>query len=82
MAVDSQPKRFSMLDFAQLGLLLPAPDGTFGASDRIHLIGFYSGIQAAGDHRGLNVAASDRSHMNVAASDRNHMTVTVGDRQG
>ena len=81
-----------MLNFAQLGLLLPAPDGTFGASDRIHLLGFYSGIQEAVDHRGLNVAASDRPHLNVlagdrfnlniAADDRPHMNVVAGDRQG
>jgi len=92
MAVDSQPRRFSMLNFAQLGALLPAPDGTLGAPDRIHLLGFYSGLQAAEDQRGLNVAvatrahmgitAGDRFHVNIAANNRPHMTVVAGDRQG
>jgi len=43
MAVDTKPKRFSMLSFED-GALLPDPDGTIDAADRAHLIWLYGGI--------------------------------------
>ena len=47
MAVDSKAKRFSMLNFAKGYVLLPDPDGTLGASDRMHRLGCYAGIVAS-----------------------------------
>lgn len=46
MAIDSKPKRFSMLQFSEPDIVavLPDPDGTMAAGDRAHLLGLYSGI--------------------------------------
>ena len=47
MAIDSASKRASIMAFAD-GALLPVPDGTIAAEDRLTLLWLYSGI-AAGD---------------------------------
>lgn len=48
MAIDDQNKRRSVLG---LGLapfiVLPVPDGTISAADRIHIAGYYAGIAIA-----------------------------------
>lgn len=44
MAIDSKAKRNSAL--LDAWGVLPFPDGTIDASDRLTLLGFYSGIEA------------------------------------
>lgn len=47
MPVDTRNKRASVLGLAQPSLLAPpAPDGTLGAPDRLHLAYLYAGIAA------------------------------------
>ena len=44
MAVDTAPRRLSMLDFSNAGFWLMAPDAAIDVGDRNHLLGLYSGI--------------------------------------
>jgi len=49
MAVDTAEKRYSMLNFGlPFFRALPQVDGGIEADDRLHLLGLYSGIAAAG----------------------------------
>ena len=43
MAIDTKGRRFSILNFAADDLLIH-PDNTISGSDRLHLLGLYSGI--------------------------------------
>ena len=46
MAIDTETKRRSMAGKGLLFLvILPVPDGTISATDRMHIAGFYSGIE-------------------------------------
>ena len=49
MAIDTKPKRFSMLSFGDGSnlSLLPDPDGTIALADRQHLLDCYGGIAFA-----------------------------------
>lgn len=47
MAVDSQAKRYSMLNFSD-GALLPVPAASLADGDRYQLIDLYSGVTLTG----------------------------------
>ena len=50
MAIDTAPKRLSMLDFGGESTVpgIPAPDASINSADRLHLLWLYSGIAAGG----------------------------------
>lgn len=48
MAVDTDEKRFSMINFYSLDDLLPVPSGGSDVGNRQHLEGLYSGISSGG----------------------------------
>jgi len=56
MAVDTKPKRFSMLNFGGESLLMIDPSGSVATQDRLHFLDLYSGIAA-----GAPVAAATLS---------------------
>lgn len=47
MAVDTVSKRYSMLHLGEGTHILPHPDGTLQARDRLNLLNLYSGITDA-----------------------------------
>ena len=49
MAIDTAPKRLSIMDMDETTMPgIPAPDGTIAQEDRQHFLWLYSGILAAG----------------------------------
>lgn len=66
MAVDSQDKRYSLINIDWVGgRLLPVPDGSVSTADRLHWLGKYRGIAAGapGPVSGINTAAGRYSIM-------------------
>lgn len=43
MAIDSRFKRFNMIEFGGIDIVLPEADGAIDADDRAHLLGLYGG---------------------------------------
>ena len=72
MAIDTAAKRAAAFNAFQLDLVLPIPDGTVGAGDRQHLLGFYSGIEAA-------PAPAPLYHQVVFSTDMTHGITTETD---
>ncbi len=61
MAVDTVSKRYSMLHLGEGIHILPHPDGTLHARDRLNLITLYSGIADAEGGGGGGGAVPSRS---------------------
>ena len=81
MAVDTPRRRFAMMGFAQLGVLLPVPDGNVGDTDRLMLLGFYGGFAAGAEKVVEYIEARARKYLGVEAASRAYLGMDVGARR-